>query len=105
MATVTQKPDTISFLRNLKAYKINSSEAVSFKLLKGGKTILEETYYPDATDNITIDIKDVVAQYLKVELPTNDTFSQISSASAVSVLALCVSFREESGALHLQPIG
>lgn len=83
MATVTQKPDTISFLRNLKAYKINSSEVVSFKLLKGGKTILEETYYPDATDNITIDIKDVVAQYLKVELPTNDTFSQISSASAV----------------------
>ena len=55
MATVTQRPDNLSLLRNLKSYKINTSAAITFKLLKGNDTVIEETYHPDGTNVVTID--------------------------------------------------
>ena len=58
MATVTQRPDNLSLLRNLKSYKINTSAAITFKLLKGNDTVIEETYHPDGTNVVTIDIQE-----------------------------------------------
>lgn len=82
MATVTQRPDNLSLLRNLKSYKINTSAAITFKLLKGNDTVIEETYHPDGTNVVTIDIQEVVAQYLEVQLPDyNIAFNQSKAAA------------------------
>ena len=82
MATVIQRPDNLSLLRNLKAYRINTSAAITFKLLKGGDTVIEETYHPDGTDMVTIDIQEVVSQYLEVQLPDFQiTFNQSKAAA------------------------
>ena len=69
MATVMQRPDSLSLLRNLNSYKINTSAAISFQLLKGNDIVIDETYHPDGTDLVTIDIQEVVSQYLEVQLP------------------------------------
>lgn len=84
MATVVQRPDNLNLLRNLKAYRIDTSSAVSFKLMKGASVIIEETYYPDGTDIVTIDIQEVVAQYLSVNLPTSNVYSQSEAAASFS---------------------
>lgn len=76
MATVIQRPDNLNLLRNLKSYRINSSVTVSFKLMKGAVTIIEEEYSPDGQTMVEIDIKDVVAQYLSVALPSSAVYSQ-----------------------------
>lgn len=78
MASVIQRPDSISLLRNLLAFRINTSDAVTFALKKGDNLILEETYYPDGTDIVTIDVQEVVAQYLSIRLPESNIFQQTS---------------------------
>lgn len=78
MSSVVQRPDTLSLLRNIKSYRINSSSAVAFKLMKGTSVLIEETYHPDGTDIVTIDIQDVVAQYLSLSLPSTNIYSQAS---------------------------
>ena len=75
MSSVVQRPDTLSLLRNIKSYRINSSSAVAFKLMKGTSVLIEETYHPDGTDIVTIDIQDVVAQYLSLSLPSTNIYS------------------------------
>lgn len=82
--SVVQRPDALSFLRNLKSYRINTSQAVSFKLVRNSSTIIEETYHPDGTDIVTIDIQEVVAQYLSISMPSTNTFSQTSGQATFS---------------------
>lgn len=82
MATVIQRPESLSLLRNLKSYRINSSSAITFKLMKGDNTVIEETYNPDSTDIVTIDVQDVVAQYLETQLPTTNIFSQAAAKAS-----------------------
>ena len=84
MATVIQRPDSLSLLRNIKSYRINSSVSVSFKLMKGTDIIIEEDYAPDGQTMVTIDIQDVVAQYLTVNLPSSDAYSQASAQATFS---------------------
>lgn len=85
MATVIQRPDSLNLLRNLKSYRINTSSPVSFKLMKGADTVIEEDYNADSTGIVTIDIQDVVAQYLSVELPTSEAYSQDGAKAVFSV--------------------
>ena len=79
MATIVQKPEALSLLRNMKSYRINSSTPVSFKLMLGSNTILEESYEPNDETMVDIDITEVVSQYLTVKLPSSDIFSQSSA--------------------------
>jgi len=74
--TVIQRPDSLSLLRNLKSYRINTSGALTFKLYVNSLAVISEEYSPDADGLVTIDIRDVVAQYLTVSLPTSEAYSQ-----------------------------
>ncbi len=103
MATVIQRPDNLSLLRNLNSYRINSSAAVTFKLMKDGSTIIEETYNPDGTDLVIIDIQEVVSQYLSVALPTSAIFSQAGAKATFSAYldnALIHSFTVMAGGVR-----
>lgn len=79
MATIVQKPEALSLLRNMKSYRINSSTPVSFKLMLGNNTIIEESYEPNEETMVDIDVAEVVSQYLTVKLPSSDIFSQSSA--------------------------
>ena len=79
MATIVQKPEALSLLRNMKSYRINSSTPVSFKLMLGSNTILEESYEPNDETMVDIDITEVVSQYLTVRFPSSDIFFQSSA--------------------------
>lgn len=79
MATIVQKPEALSLLRNMKSYRINSSTPVSFKLMLGSNTILEESYEPNDETMVDIDITEVVSQYLTVKFPSSDIFFQSSA--------------------------
>ena len=81
MATIIQTPDSLSLLRNLKHYIIESASEVTFVLSKDGTAVLSETYYPDANDRIDIDVSDVIAQYLSTAIPTSNAFAQTSAAT------------------------
>lgn len=82
MATIIQKPDSLSFLRNLKPYRINSSSAITFRLERNNDTIIEETYYPDGADIVTIDVQEVCAQFLSVNLPSSNSYRQTSAKAS-----------------------
>lgn len=103
MATVIQSPDSLSLLRNLKAFRINSSSAITFKLVRNSVTIIEETYFPDGTDIVTIDIQEVVSQYLSVSLPSSNVFSQSVGADTFSAYvdnSLAKTFKVVSGGVR-----
>ena len=76
MATYIDRPDTLSLLGNLKSFLIGSSSEVSFELQKGGVTILSETYYPNSSGQVEIQVKDIIGNYLSTTLPTGNNFSQ-----------------------------
>ena len=85
MATIIQFPDSISFLENLKAVRIASSETVAFKLSSGGSTILEETYSPGPSGIIEIGLRDVISGLISLEYPDSDVFAQPSAVARLSV--------------------
>lgn len=76
MATYINRPDALSLLGNLKSFLIGSSSEVSFELQKGGETILSETYYPNSSGQVEIQVKDIIGNYLSTTLPTGNNFSQ-----------------------------
>ena len=76
MATYIDRPDTLSLLGNLKSFLIGSSSEVSFELKKGGEAILSETYYPNSSGQVEIQVKDIIGNYLSTTLPTGNNFSQ-----------------------------
>ncbi len=69
MATIIQKPDTLSLLDNMKSFIINSSSEVSFELYRGSTLILSETYYPNGSSQVEIDIRDVIRAYVPTPIP------------------------------------
>ena len=76
MATVIQSPETLSLLRNLRSFRINTSTTVSFRLEKDSATVIEETYDPNGSTMVEIDVQEVVAQYLDITLPAANVHHQ-----------------------------
>ena len=76
MATVIQSPETLSLLRNLRSFRINTSTTVSFRLEKDSATVIEETYDPNGSTMVEIDVQEVVAQYLDITLPADNVHQQ-----------------------------
>lgn len=72
MATIIQSPDTLSFSRNLKEIIISSDVKTNFVLKKGEKILIEESYWPDADNRISIDVRTVVESELHLIFPTAD---------------------------------
>lgn len=79
MAIVTvQTPDSLSMSGNLKDLILQSSDPVEVKLLTGGVTLLDETYYPGNGNLIHVDFTEVVKTNLSFTLPSSDVFIQPS---------------------------
>ncbi|WP_195375348.1 hypothetical protein [Parabacteroides leei] len=79
MAIVTvQTPDSLSMSGNLKELILQSPDPVEVKLLTGGVTLLDETYYPGNGNLIQVDFTDVVKTNLSFTLPSSDVFMQPS---------------------------
>ena len=81
-----QIPDSLSLLRNLKEFIVSSASEITFTLQHGGNDILSETYYPDPTGRISIDVQQVVSHYLETVLPTSNAFIQTSAKAAFVAL-------------------
>jgi len=76
MATIISKPATLSLAYNLTKFKISSSAEIRFKLSLGATLLIDESYTPDANDEIEIDVRDIVLEQLSLSLPTTDLFIQ-----------------------------
>lgn len=69
--TVTQRPDTYSLTSTIKDFIIASSTGISFEVLAGAVSILQESYVPDSSGNIYIrDLGKLFENYLSGELAT-----------------------------------
>ena len=80
MATIIQKPDSVSFARNLKELIISTSSEISFQLLKGTEELLNETYCPDMANRVAVDLSDIVTSSLTFTMPSaNDAYTDQSS--------------------------
>ena len=75
MATIIQKPDTLSLSRNLKELIISTSSEISLQLLKGDSLLLEETYLPDVNNRVHVDLADIVTSSLSLTMPSGDAVS------------------------------
>jgi hypothetical protein len=77
---IIQKPDSLSLLGNLKKFLISSNAEVDFSLsvsIDGADvSLLQESYTPDSSGNISIDVREVCGQYLKTNLPSDNVFLQ-----------------------------
>lgn len=82
MATVIQIPDSVSLLRNLKEFVIGSSEEIAFTLSSSDGMVLSETYYPDPSNRISVDVRDVVSHFIETQVPYRDVFVQTKAMAA-----------------------
>lgn len=80
MATIIQKPDTLSLSRNLKELIISTSSEISLQLLKGDSMLLEETYLPDVNNRVHVDLADIVTSTLSLTMPSGDAVSTFQSS-------------------------
>lgn len=76
MATIISKPATLSLAYNLTKFKISSTVEIRFKLSLGATLLIDESYTPDANNEIEIDVTDIVLEQLALSLPTTDLFIQ-----------------------------
>ena len=80
MATIIQKPDTLSLSRNLKELIISTSSEISLQLLKGDSMLLEETYLPDVNNRVLVDLAEIVTSSLSLTMPSGDAVSTSQSS-------------------------
>jgi hypothetical protein len=80
MATVLQIPGALEIAGNIPDIIIDSETPVSFKILLGAETILDETYDPDANDRITIRLRDILPSQLSVSIPDTHVYEQTGAA-------------------------
>lgn len=80
MATIIDKPDTLSLSGNMRKFVLGAKEAVSFILKKGTATLLEQSYEPGPDKMVTIDVREVVESQLSYTL---DTAQEIYSQNTI----------------------
>lgn len=97
MATLLSYPDTLSLASNLKKFSIAASDPISFKLYQSEELLLDETYTPNASGRIEIDVREIVKSQLSFIVPVSDSFQQpalfksfraVINASEVSFVAI-----------------
>ncbi|MCK9627730.1 MAG: hypothetical protein M0R37_03960 [Bacteroidales bacterium] len=76
MATLLSYPDALSLASNLKKFSIAASDPISFKLYQSDELLLDETYTPNASGRIEIDVREIIKSQLSFILPTSDSFQQ-----------------------------
>lgn len=66
--TILSKPSPISLSGNLTRFRISTPGQISFILKQGSETLLTQTYDPDPTGIITIDVHDIIHSRLTFTL-------------------------------------
>lgn len=78
--TLTQYPDTMSFKNTVKEFIVPTKVGVTLSLFLGNDTsgtlLFEGNYQPDFSNNVRIDVSDIVAEQLKTVLPSNNNYLQ-----------------------------
>jgi len=70
---IIQRPSALSFSRNLLPFKIGSFEQVSFSLYQGEELVLSQSYTPDATGVVEVQLKDIVHERLSCAISYSST--------------------------------
>lgn len=86
-ATIKQKPDSLSLLRNMKSFILGCDQDVAFSLKKGSEILIDESYSPDNSGNVEIDVRDVIAQCLRINLPTSNAYKQSEGVASFTAYA------------------
>ena len=81
MVTLISYPDALSLSQNLKKIVASADGQSAFLLYKNGELVIDETYFPDESGTIEIDIRELVTSLLSVSVPTSDTFTQNNSVA------------------------
>lgn len=106
--TITQRPDNYSLTSTIKDFIIESNTDISFEVLLGGESILQEIYSPDNTGKITIrDLGKLFEAYLCGSINTglqaglSKTFNfKINNVDSGSATVLkCKAFSEQAGSV------
>ena len=79
MVTLISYPDALSLSQNLKKIVASADGQSAFLLYKNGELVIDETYFPDESGTIEIDIRELVTSLLSVSVPTSDTYIQSNS--------------------------
>lgn len=66
--TILQQPDALSLSKNLKEFRISSSDKISFILRHGDVEILSQRYAPSSDGDITINLRDIIHARLSYQL-------------------------------------
>lgn len=78
--TLTQYPDTMSFKNAVKEFIVPTQVGVTLSLFLGNDTsgtlLFEGNYQPDFSNNVRIDVSDIVAEQLKTVLPSSNNYLQ-----------------------------
>ncbi len=78
--TLTQYPDTMSFKNTVKEFIVPTQVGVTLSLFLGNDTsgtlLFEGNYQPDFSNNVRIDVSDIVAEQLKTVLPSSNNYLQ-----------------------------
>lgn len=80
--TILQQPDALSLSKNLKEFRISSSDKISFILRHGDVEILSQRYVPSSDGDITINLRDIIHARLSYQLLESvQVYEQSSLAS------------------------
>lgn len=80
--TILQQPDALSLSKNLKEFRISSSDKISFILRHGDVEILSQRYVPSSDGDITINLRDIIHARLSYKLLESvQVYEQSSLAS------------------------
>lgn len=80
--TILQQPDALSLSKNLKEFRISSSDKISFILRHGDVEILSHRYVPSSDGDITINLRDIIHARLSYQLLESvQVYEQSSLAS------------------------
>ena len=73
---IIQQPGNISLSGNMLPFIINSGALVNFTLKDGADVLIQSTYEPDATGNISVDVKDIIESRLKYQIKDGAFYEQ-----------------------------
>lgn len=77
---LTQHPDTMSFKNAVKEFIVPTQIGVTLSLYLGNSTsgtlLFEGNYQPDFSNNVRIDVSDIIAEQLKTILPSSNNYLQ-----------------------------
>lgn len=89
---ILQQPDSLSLSGNIKEFRIQTTDTISFILFQGEEEIVSRSYDPGADDVVIIDIRDLV--HARLSFLFNNTSIVYEQSSIVSAFKAVISGTE-----------